>query len=93
MCIVSMNTVLANYKTLPDAGNYLYFKIKEAIKEGDKVSVNMKDVTSLPSIFLNVSLGKIIDEYGKETLKKHVGFTMITKQQALRLKDYLLRYE
>lgn len=93
MCIVDMNTVLADYKTLPDAGNYLYSRIKKAIEEGDKVSVNMNEVTSLPSIFLNVSLGKIIDEFGKEELKKHVGFTKITKQQALRLKDYLLRYE
>ena len=44
-------------------------------------------------ILLNVSLGRIIDEKGKETLKNYVVFRQITKQQALRLKDYMMRYK
>lgn len=52
----------------------------------------MEGVTSLPSIFLNVSLGKIIDDYDIEILKKHISFSNITRSQAERLKDYLIRY-
>ena len=38
-------------------------------------------------------IGRIIDEYDMATLKKHIMFLKITKQQADRLKDYLLRYD
>ena len=88
-----MNTALQQSKDYSVAGQYLYKSIKEAIANNDRLSVDMAGVTSLPSVFLNVSLGRIIDENGKETLKYYVVFRQITKQQALRLKDYMMRYK
>lgn len=88
-----MNTVFDNTKNLSEAGKVFYVKIKDAISQNQKLNVNMEGVTSLPSILLNASIGRIIDENGKNAVKEHVGFTMITKQQALRLKDYLNRYQ
>ncbi|MCR5077938.1 MAG: DUF4325 domain-containing protein [Prevotella sp.] len=93
MCTINMNDILKTYQTLPASGEVLYGKIKAAIKNGDKLSVNMEGVTSLPSILLNVSIGRIIDEEGKDKLKQYVSFTRITKLQALRLRDYLQRYQ
>ena len=84
-----MNTALQQSKDYSVAGQYLYKSIKEAIANNDRLSVDMDGVTSLPSVFLNVSLGRIIDEEGKDKLKQYVGFVKITKQQALRLRDYL----
>ncbi|WP_028896517.1 STAS-like domain-containing protein [Prevotella sp. HUN102] len=92
MCTININEVLNTKGNLPDAGKVLYEMLIKAINKGEKVTANMEEVSSLPSIFLNVSLGKIIDEYGIETLKKHIQFVKITKSQALRLKDYLERY-
>lgn len=86
MCVFNMNTALQQSKDYSVAGQYLYKSIKEAIANNDRLSVDMDGVTSLPSVFLNVSLGKIIDEEGKDKLKQYVGFVKITKQQALRLR-------
>lgn len=92
MCTFNMSIVLQQSEDLSVAGNSFYNSIKQAISNNDKLSVNMDGVTSLPSVFLNISLGRIIDEEGKDKLKQYVGFVRITKQQAVRLSDYLQRY-
>lgn len=92
MCTFNMSIVLQQSEDLSVAGNSFYNSIKQAISNNDKLSVNMDGVTSLPSVFLNISLGRIIDEEGKDKLKQYVGFVRITKQQAIRLSDYLQRY-
>ncbi len=51
----------------------------------------MESVTSLPSVFLNVSIGRIIDEFGTEAMR-HFTFVKITKVQAERLQKYLSSY-
>ena len=76
---------------LPEAGTSFYNQLVAVLGENDKVVIDMSEVTSLPTIFLNVSIGRIIDDYGMEALKK-LSFTMITKQQALRLKEYIGKY-
>ena len=92
MCTVNIREILVSHGNLPDAGTVFYNEIVNAIASGDKVMVDMEGVSSLPSIFLNVSIGKVIDDYDIDTLKRHVSFSKITRKQAERLKDYLLRY-
>ena len=92
MCTVNIREILFSHGNLPDEGTVLYDEIVNAIASGDKVMVDMEGVSSLPSIFLNVSIGKVIDDYDIDTLKRHVSFCKITRKQAERLKDYLLRY-
>ena len=87
-----MNDILKSSNDLEHAGNVLYDNIKDAISRKEQVSINMNGVSSLPSILLNVSLGRIIDEKGKGTLKNYV-VSQITKLQAIRLKDYMMRYK
>ena len=89
---IIMNDILQNTNNLEHAGNVLYDNIKNAITRKEQVSMNMNGVSSLPSILLNVSLGRIIDEKGKGTLKNYV-VSQITKLQAIRLKDYIMRYK
>lgn len=91
MCIVRIKDVLALSKSLPDAGTVFYTKLNDAIASKERIVADMSGVTSLPSVFLNVSIGKIIDERGKSAL--HIlTFVNITKGQADRLRDYLKRY-
>lgn len=92
MCTVNIREILVSHGNLPDAGTVLYNEIVNAIASGNKVMVDMEGVSSLPSIFLNVSIGKVIDDYDIDTLKRHVSFCKITRKQAERLKDYLQRY-
>lgn len=62
------------------------------METSDRVIVDMSDVTALPSVFLNVSIGRLIDGWGLDKLKNNLVFTMITKQQAMRHRDYIVKY-
>lgn len=88
MCTIYLKNILAETADLPQAGNIFYDKVMDAESRSEKVIVNMENVTSLPSIFLNVSIGRIIDDFGIQWVKDHLSFTRITKAQALRLSDY-----
>lgn len=62
------------------------------IDDSQKVVLDMDGVTSLPSIFLNVSFGRLIDEKGFDFIHK-LTFLKITKVQADRLKKYIDSYK
>lgn len=93
MKTIQMQTILSQNKDLPSAGQILYAKLIQAEKVQDKVCVDMQGVTTLPSILLNSSIGKFVDENGKDKLKYILTFSNITKAQAERLRDYLQRYK
>lgn len=92
MCTIKLYDVMEG-KDFPTAGSSLYDIIRENMNSSDKITINMEGVSSLPSIFLNVSIGKFIDEFGFETLKKKISYAKITKLQAERLTDYISRYK
>lgn len=91
MCKVILKDLLAG-KSYPDAGAALYDMYCAQLGAADKFVVDLADVESLPSMFLNTFIGAIIDKYGKEQLKQNVGFANVTRLQAERLRDYLARY-
>lgn len=76
----------------PTAGAKLFSLIKLHVSDNDKIVINLDGIDSLPSMFLNTSLGAFIDEFGKEALRSKISFTQITRSQAERLKDYFTRY-
>ena len=93
MCTIQLNKILSSGLYLPDAGNNLYERIKQQSECNEKVIIDMTDVTSLSSVFLNTSIGRIIDEKGINFLKENISFIKITRQQAERLKEYLSKYK
>ena len=54
----------------------------------DKIVLDLEGINLLPSMFLNVSIGKLIREKGKSVLAK-ISFNNITKTQVKRLQDYV----
>ena len=82
MCTIKLNTIMRSDDFVA-SGGLLFNKMKAAIENADRVVVDMEDVTSLPSMFLNVSFGKFIDEYVVDRL---------TKQQPERISDYIEKY-
>lgn len=92
MCTITLSAILSENPDLTNAGTIFYNCIKEYLRSSEKVVVDMENVTALPSIFLNVSIGKIIEESGIEKLKRSVSFTKINKAQALRLQEYLQKF-
>lgn len=90
---IHLNQILLQDADLTVAGEKFYDLVKNHIAGSEKVVVDMENVTSLPSIFLNVSFGRIIDEYGMEAVRQLFTFVKITKIQAERLKKYFSSYK
>lgn len=92
MCRILLKDIINSAYLLTDAGDVFYHRLVDAISKDEKVVVDMTGVSYLPSVFLNVSIGRILDQYGADSLKKHISFSKITKQQANRLTDYIAKY-
>ncbi|MBR4995816.1 MAG: STAS-like domain-containing protein [Alistipes sp.] len=75
-------------KSYPEAGDTLFDILVKNINE-DKIVIDLEGVVSLPSIFLNVSIGKYIKDYGIEKLRSSISFTKISETQAKRLNEYI----
>ena len=74
MCKIQLKEILGSNILLSDAGAEFYARLVSALANSDKVVVDMTDVSSLPSVFLNVSLGRLMDERGVEALRKGIAF-------------------
>lgn len=90
MCTIRLYDVMLG-KDFPDAGNSLYDLIIKNKDTSDKIILDLEGVSSLPSMFLNVSIGRYIEEFGLDSLKGKISFARITKFQAQRISDYISR--
>ncbi|MFI3296266.1 MAG: STAS-like domain-containing protein [bacterium] len=90
MCTIKIKDLIDG-RSFPDAGAVLYDNIVSNIDAVDTISIDMSDVDALPSMFLNMSIGRFIDNFGFEKLKEKVVFKKINKSQAARIKDYILK--
>lgn len=75
-------------KDYPSAGTAFYDALSAFIPD-HKVVVDVRGVDLLPSMFLTMSIGKIIKENGGTDALKSITFINITKAQVERLKDYI----
>ena len=55
MCTIRLYDIMEG-KDFPDAGNCLYDLIIKSKNTSDKIVIDLEGVTSLPSMFLNVSI-------------------------------------
>lgn len=91
MCTIKLYDLMAG-KDFPDAGSSLYdFIVKNM--NCNRITIDLEGVSSLPSMFLNVSIGRYMDDYGVDSLKTKISFAKITKAQAERIKEYIDKYE
>ncbi|MDE6270546.1 MAG: STAS-like domain-containing protein [Muribaculaceae bacterium] len=93
MNTIRLNEIMGRENDLTVSGSILYDEMKSRIAAGEKIVVDMQDASSLPSIFLNVSFGRIIDEYGAGVISNFVSFVKITRTQAERLQKYIQKYQ
>jgi len=91
MKTIDLKSLLAQ-KSYPEAGNFIFNDIKDSIINQDKIILDMRDVLSVPTMFLNTSFGAIIEEFGTEKLKECIGFKNITKSQVERIQKYLIDF-
>ena len=79
-------------KSYPDAGSVLFYIIKNSIAGSEKIIIDMKDVISIPTMFMNTSFGAVLDEFSMEQLKGTISFKNISKSQIERIQKYLSDY-
>ena len=80
---------ILNGRAFPEAGAFLYEMMVNNIDTTDKFIWDLSGVSELPSMFLNMCLGKFVKEKGADFVKGKISFTNITKAQALRIVDYV----
>ncbi|MBR1834789.1 MAG: STAS-like domain-containing protein [Bacteroidales bacterium] len=91
MCKIDIKALLEG-RNYPEAGDILFGLMSDSLKKGEKVILNMEGVDSLPTMFLNTSIGQYIKDHGKDSLQGNLAFEKITAQQVVRVKEYLSRF-
>jgi hypothetical protein len=79
-------------RSYPDAGKALYDAIL-LCSDCDKIILDFNGISSVPSMFLNVSIGRLISERGVAFIKGKIGFSNITASQVQRIKEYVDRFD
>lgn len=59
MCSINLQAIMTN-KTYPVAGEILFDMLAEKIKSENKIVLDLDGVVSLPSMFLNMSIGRFL---------------------------------
>lgn len=80
-------------RNYPDAGDLLYSILKDNIDKQDRIILDFKGVTLVPSMFLNTSIGKIIGERGTGILRQKLAFSNIPISQISHIREYVQRFE
>ena len=91
MEMIELSKIIEN-KTYPESGTDLFNILSCAIQNNEKICIDMKDVNSLPTLFLNSSFGKTIELYGDNILKRTIVFLNINKTQAERIQEYIKKF-
>ncbi len=87
--MIQLSDIMAG-KNYTESGAILYDNIIAMLNDNQHIDIDLTGVASMPSIFLNASIGRIMQEYGYEKLK-NITFHNITKVQAERLREYMQR--
>jgi len=88
--MIKISQIMEN-RTYPESGKVLYDYMSPLLSKNQSVTLDLNGVDSLPSMFLNASIGVAAREYGAETIKRNVVFFHVSRAQADRLKEYFSR--
>lgn len=79
-------------RSYPDGGIMLFGIVRDAINSNQTVSIDMEDVDSFPTMFMNTSFGNLIVLFGIDTTKQALRFQNIKKSQIERIRKYFNDY-
>ena len=89
---ISVSTIFQG-RNYPDAGDVLYSVLNDNLDKQDRIILDFKDATLVPSMFLNTSLGKIIGERGAGIIRQKIAFSNISASQIAQRRDDVQRFE
>ena len=88
--MIQLSQLMAD-RPYPESGQMLYDYMSPLLANGESVVLDLAGVISLPSMFLNASIGMAARDFGVEKIKKSIVFQHVTRSQADRLKEYFSR--
>jgi len=91
MCRIVLKDIISQ-GNFPDSGRIFHDMLKSYLDQKRTIVIDMSEVVSLPTLFMNTSFGVIIDECGADILKKNVKFDNIGKSQMFRIQKYFDDY-
>lgn len=91
MCTIRLYEIIKQHQHYPDAGSALYHEIVKNLDD-DRIIIDSENVRGIPTLLLNTSIGRLIDEFGYDNLKGKIGFTHIGKTDAETIRKYINRY-
>lgn len=77
----------------PEGGEKLYQLANPLIKDNQFVNIDMNEVESIPTLFMNTSFAKLITDFGKEKVMSTLRFYNISKTQLDRIRKYFNSFE
>lgn len=92
MCTIKVFLIMQG-RDYPTAGEALYHTMVAHLNDEDRVVLDMDGVLLLPSMFLNVSIGRLANEKGAEFVKNKISFSHIKASDAQRIKQFVARFE
>jgi hypothetical protein len=78
MVMINILDHLKSASTYEDGG-IIYQLLKEEIAAGEVVSLSFKDISSVPSAFLNAAVIQLLEDFPFPTIKKQLRFINTTK--------------
>lgn len=91
---ILVKEILANANgSYPDGGTMLFQLSQPLIDNNKDVCIDMADVETIPTLFMNTSFAQLINKYGKKRVVSSLKFYNITKVQLDRIKKYFSNFE
>jgi hypothetical protein len=69
-----------------DDGQKVYDRVSGALRQGRKVNLSFRNVSSLTSAFLNAAVGQLYGEFSEEEVRANLGVTDISQDDLALLK-------
>lgn len=91
-----VSTIGNNICVAPEDGEKVYQKIREALRAEKNVEISFKGIEDLTTLFLNIAIGKLYNEFEDDELKKRLSVIDASRQDletlvrcVERAKEYL----
>lgn len=92
MTTILISNLLDKHQSYPLAGDEVYDIINPQMTGEESFIMDMTGVSSVPTVFLNASLGRLIDVYGIAKVRSKIGFVNIMRTQLDRIRKYFDDY-
>ena len=87
--IINIRELLDSAPNFGEAGYAAFYDINAALEENRDVTIDMENVSLLPTAFMNTAVAPAVERFGKDVFKDHVKLKNVTKASAAQWSVYI----